>query len=110
MTTLEDLESGMDAECMAILGDSITFRPAGGSALAIKAYVNFEDMARSLDGTQAIEQNITVQVRKVDLPAKPRAQDRITLGKVAGKIYQPVNVGQDISGTHWNFELRQVNA
>ena len=110
MSTLEDLEAGMDAACMAALGDSITFRPAGGSVLPLSAYVDFEELARSLDGGQAIEQAMTVQILCSDLPARPTGSDRVTLGKVPGKTFKPINVTRDKSGTHWAFDLQAVNA
>jgi hypothetical protein len=106
--TLEDLEPGMDAQCMSILGDSITYRRASGSTLSLKAYVNFEEMARSIDIGKAIEQAMTVEVQISDLPQRPAPTDRITLAKVAGRTFQPINVSRDRSGTHWIFDLKKV--
>lgn len=110
MTPLEDLEAEMDDACISILGDSITFRPAGGSARALSAYVEFDEQARSLDGGEAIEQAMKVEVSMADVPIRPKATDRVTLAKIPGRIFQPINVGRNKSGTHWEFELRRVNA
>lgn len=98
----------MDAECMTILGDSITYRRASGPTLSLKAYVNFEEVARSIDIGQAIEQAMLVEIRISDLPQRPAPADRITLGKVPGITFKPINVGRDRSGTHWAFELKRV--
>lgn len=110
MNTLEDLEAGMDSTCMSILGDSITYRPASGPTIPIKAYGNFEDLVRSLDAGQAIEQDMLFEVLRSDVPVRPTLACRITARKLPGKIFQPVNVSLDRSGTHWQFELKRVNA
>ena len=108
MKTLEELEPGMDAECMSILGDSITYRRASGPTLSLKAYVNFEEVARSIDIGQAIEQAMTAEIKVSDLPQRPALADRITLAKVSGRTFQPINVSRDRSGTHWIFDLKKV--
>lgn len=108
MSTLEDLESGLDDACMSTLGDSISYTPAGGSALAIKAYVNHEEVARSLDNGAAIEQAMTLEIQRSAIPLRPASGDRITLAKVAGKTFKPANVTLNPGGTHWIFELVKV--
>lgn len=109
MNTLEELESGMDASCMSILGDSITYRPVSGPAKSIKAYVSFEELARALEVGQAIQQAMTCEVQRSDVAVRPSDACRITLAKVPGKTFKPVNVSLDRSGTHWLFELVKVN-
>lgn len=110
MKTLEELEAGLDAKCITVLGDTITYRPAGGAALSLKAYVNHEDVARSLDVGQAIEQQMTCEVLRSDVPARPGSAVRISLPKIPGKLFQPVNVTLSPGGTHWAFDLKAVNA
>ncbi len=109
--TLEDLEGAfLDAPCMAILGDTIRYRPSGGSFRTAKAYVEYQGTLRSLDTGQVIEQDITVQILANDLAAKPGGTARITLPKIPGITYKPANIRRDRSGTHWEFELVRVNA
>ena len=49
-----------------------------------------------------------VEVQISDLPQRPADADRITLAKVSGRTFKPINVGRDRSGTHWVFELKRV--
>lgn len=111
MTSLEDMQGEfLDTPCMAILGDTIRYRPAGGSWLTLKAYVDHRDSATSFDGSQVIAQDILVQALRSDIPVKPGSGARITLPKVPGKMFKPINVGNDVSGDYWEFALQAVNA
>ena len=67
-------------------------------------------LAPPLDGAQAIEQDIGVQLLKSAVPQKPSGACRITLGKLAGLTFKPVNVRSDTSGNYWEFEVVKVNA
>lgn len=107
---LEDVEAILDEVCMAGLGDGIGYKAAGAATFTpMRAYVEYGELARSLDGGQAIEQNIRVEVLCSQVPARPGAAVRITLGKLPGKTFKPVNVGLTDSGTHWAFEVERVN-
>lgn len=109
-STLEDLEgSFLDEPCMAILGDTITYKPVMGSATTIKAYVDFPEEIQSLEGGRAVAQEITVQVLISDVPVRPSGACRVTIRKLPGLTYKPVNVRRDRSGSHWEFELVQAN-
>lgn len=112
MSVLEDMEGAfMDGPCMEYLGDSIAYKTAAASSFTeMHAYVDYRDMARSFDGAQAIEQDIGVQLLKSDVPQKPSGACRITLGKLAGLTFKPVNVRSDTSGNYWEFEVVKVNA
>lgn len=107
---LEDLEASLDEACMAGLGDGIGYKAVGASTFAaMRAYVEYGELARSLDGGQAIEQDIRVEVLCSQVPARPSDAVRITLGKLPGKVFKPINVGLTDSGTHWAFEVKRVN-
>jgi hypothetical protein len=109
--TLEDIEgSFLDAPTMAILGDSISYKTSGGSFVAIRGYVDFGESARDLETGQIIAQEITVEVLRTDVPVRPNAQCRVTIGKLAGRIYKPVNIRNSEDGNHWLFEVDRVNA
>ena len=110
LPTIEDMEGVLDTSCMAILGDTISYKPAGGSFAATKAYVDHREALRALDNATVIEQAITVQLLMADHPVKPGGGARVTLPKIAGAIFHPVNVRFDASGTHWEFELERVSA
>lgn len=107
MSTLEELTDDIDAICMAELGDTISYVPSGSAALTIKAHPDYADHNRNIGGVDVMEQNIMLAVRKVDVPRKPVSADRVIMPKKPGKIYRPVNVGTDESGTHWMFELQE---
>lgn len=109
MRNLEDLEAGLDEPCMAILGDSISYKAPGGSFAAIRGYVDFGEQARDLQTGQVIAQDITVEVRHADVPTRPSALARIMIGKLPGKVFRPVNVRNSEDGNHWLFEVEAVN-
>lgn len=106
---LESIMGDLDGTCMAVLGDSVRYRPAGGVFADRKGYVEYPEALRDLENGRAIEQDIMVQLLKADVPAKPGSQCRITLGRLPGMLFKPVNVRSDRSGTHWEFEVVSVD-
>lgn len=108
LPTLETLTAGLDRACAQVLGDTIQYRAAGGEYAPIKAHVNYRDMAQAFEAAQAIAQDIMVTLPKTDVPAKPGAADRLTLPRVPGATFKPINVRSDESGTHWEFEVVKV--
>jgi hypothetical protein len=109
--TLEDLQDDiLDATCMAALGDSIRYKPAGGSYFSIRAYVEYPEAIRDIETGSVIEQDITVDVLMTDVPARPSSACRVRLGRMAGLTFKPINIRRDRSGSHWQFDLEKVNA
>ena len=108
LPTLESMEAELDSNVMAALGDAISYTPSGSSALSIRAHVDYEDGEIAVGGAEAIQPDISVEILKSDLPSRPVSADRITLSKVPGKTFRPVNVSTDKSGTHWLADLREV--
>ena len=105
---LESLTPEIDAVTADVLGERITYRANGGAPFYPKAHVYYADMQRDIGAGQTIEQDITVHIRKVDLPTMPNSADRITLGKRLGVTFKPVNPSHDDSGTHWIVNLKIV--
>ena len=105
---LESLTGEIDAVTADVLGERITYRVNGGPPIYPKAHVYYADMQHDIGAGQAIEQDITLYVRKISLPAMPNSSDRITLGKRPGVIFKPVNPSHDDSGTHWVVNLKIV--
>lgn len=105
---LESLTGEIDAVTADVLGERITYRVNGGPPIYPKAHVYYADAQRDLGGGAVIEQDITVHIRKISLPAMPNSADRITLGKRPGKVFKPVNPSHDDSGTHWIVNLKVV--
>lgn len=108
MSDLESLTPDMDAAIDDILGERITYRVNGGPPIYPKAHVYYRDVQTDIGGGQAIEQDITVHIRKISLPRMPNSTDRVTLGKRLGVTFKPVNPSLDDSGYHWIVNLKIV--
>lgn len=106
---LSDVEADLDQTVMAALGDTVRYRPVGGVFADKRAYVEFPETLFSPDTGTMIAQDIMVDILKTDVPAKPTGSCRITLGKVPGKTFKPVNVRSDKSGAHWQFEVVETD-
>lgn len=108
---MEDFEGAMDRMCIDTLGDSIEYKEAGASGYAaVRGYVEHSEAVRDLQTGMIIEQDITVELLRADVPARPSGAARVRLPKIAGKTFRPVNVRLGESGTHWLFELEAVSA
>lgn len=108
--TLEDLtDEVLDATCMAALGDSVEYASNGSTFTAYRAYVDYGEALRDLQTGQVIEQDITVEMLVSDI-ARPTSTARITLGRLSGLTFRPVNIRRDNSGTHWQFNVEKVSA
>jgi hypothetical protein len=105
---LEDFEGGLNAQCMALLGDSLTYTPVSGSPVT-RGYVDYRDVARDIQTGQIIAQDIMVQILRTDAPVRPSSSCRVALGKIAGTTFRPINIRRDESGDHWEFELEAVD-
>lgn len=111
-STLESLQGAfLDEPCMAALGDTIEYRPSGANRyITMLAYVDYTDMMQSLDGAQAIDQDVSVEALRSDIPTKPDSSCRVRLPKLPGKTFKPINVRSDESAAFWLFELKAVSA
>jgi hypothetical protein len=108
---LEDMQDDdLDAACMAALGDTIRYKPVGGAYRTLSAYVSYADAIRDIETGQMIAQDITVDMLIADVPVKPSGQCRLTLARLSGLTFRPINVRRDNAGTHWQFEVEKVNA
>lgn len=105
---LDDQLAALDAACLDHLGELISYTPAGGSALSIRAYVDYTDGEVFLGAGQAVEQEITVSLLKASVPAKPGNSDRLTLARKTGQTFRPTGAASDASGTHWTFTVKEV--
>ena len=101
LPTLESLDSLLDGTTMTVLGDSLTY-----DGVAHKGFVDYGEQTRV--GIGAIEQDMTVQIRRADIPVRPSASNRVVLARLPGETYQPAAVELDDSGNHWVFALKRV--
>jgi hypothetical protein len=107
---LEDLEDEfLNRVCMDALGDGIQYKVVGGSYVAKKVYGDFAEALRDISTGQVISQDITCQMLVEDLPRRPIDGDRLTINRIAGVTYKPVNVRRSQDGKHWEFEVVKVN-
>lgn len=108
--TLEDFDAADNAACETLVGDTISYRPAGGGAfVSLKGYVDYADALRSIETGQVIEQDISVELRKSLATERPSTNTRLRLAKLPGKTFRPINVRSSSDGDHWLFEVQQVD-
>lgn len=111
MPSLRDFEGRVNRACMDGLGYDLLYKAVGSARYVEKlAFIDHTDAARSIDGGMMIDQDVTLEVLRDDVPAKPTDACRMQLPRIPGKTFKPVNVRSDETGTHWSFELKQVNA
>lgn len=109
LPTLDSLTAAMDRVCADVLGEAIQYRAAGTAGYsALPAHVDYRDGMLELGGAQLTAQRIRVALLRADVVAKPSRETRLVLPKLAAKIFRPVNVVTDESGTHWEFDCEEV--
>lgn len=105
---LESISDRMESDINDRVGERITYIPDGGGPIYPKAHVFYGDAQQDIGAGQAIEQDITVHIRKFSLPHMPRSADRIMLGRRPGVTFRPVNPSTDNSGFDWIVNLKVV--
>lgn len=108
LPTLESQIFRLNRACVDILGETIQYKPSGGAYGAIQAHVDYRDASKAFQGAEAVTQDMTIQVLIADVPTRPSGQCRVTLAKVPGRTFKPIAIRRDESGTHWEFELKDV--
>ena len=99
----------MNVACRDILGHDIFYTPLGGTRRIVRVQGNYEDGEVAGGFSGAVEQQIELMFLKADVPVMPRKGDRITLPRIPGKTFEPINVQNDESGHHWLFNVKAVN-
>lgn len=110
LPTLEDFEPRLYRTSIDVLGDSIQYKVAGGAFVAKKVYGEFAEAVRDISSGMAVSQDITCQMLVDDLPRRPIDGDRLTIDRISGATYKPVNVRRSQDGKHWEFEVVKVGA
>jgi hypothetical protein len=107
--TLDALTPALDRTCADVLGDTVQYAADGVTFAARQAYVDYRDAVKAFEAAQVIEQEITVSgLLKSDVPARPTSAARVTLARLPGPTFQPLNVRTDEAGTGWEFEVKVV--
>lgn len=106
---LNDWTATLDEVCRDYLGETIQYKPAGGSFGDVTAHVDYRDMIKAFEAGQAVAQDIGLSLMKADVPAKPTRDCRVQLARLPGLTFRPINVRSDESGTHWECEVVQAD-
>lgn len=111
MVNINDLDALLDASVDAVLGDTISYTRAGGSASDIQAHVEYGDEPKNNTGFHDLHrQMFMVEISKSEMASKPQGGDRFTLPRTGAAIYGPINVTTSTSGNHWRFEVKRQSA
>jgi hypothetical protein len=79
------------------------------NGVSLAAIVDYREESRDIGGIGAVQQDMTVLLRRSLIAHRPDAKnDLITLPKIPGKSWQPIGVGLDESGDYWLFGLREA--
>lgn len=105
--TLDSVTDNLDASCIAILGDPISYAINGGAAASIRAYVDHSDKTEAFAGAEITNQDIWIEVLKSDVPA-PGYNDRITLPELSGVTLAPRDWKNNRDGRMWHIYLKKV--
>lgn len=107
MSALEALDVELESTTRALLGDTITYTPAGRPSLpAFDAIVDYAESADRRGGSRLIQDDMSVEV-PVSLVAEPDGKDVIALPKRPGKQYHPRDWLRDESGDCWVIALKE---
>jgi hypothetical protein len=108
--TLDSMTELLDETSRDVLGETIQYKPSGGSYAGLGAHVDYGEATERFEAAQIVTQAIRVSLMKADVPAKPGSAVRVQLAKLAGLTFKPVNVASDSAGTHWEFDLETVSS
>lgn len=109
MPNIEDFTPMLDRACADIVGETVAYSADGGAFVSLQAHVLYRDATTTIEIAQAIEQDVSVAMLKVDVPVKPGKASRIRFGKLPGRTFRIINVRTDDAGTEWNFEVKDVS-
>jgi len=106
--TLDSLTSKLFSDVATGIGDPITYTRAGKAPVSLMAHVDYREIDRNL-GIGVVEQDIQVEILMSDLAGRPATSDRITFGRITGRIYRPnTDVSRDTAGRAWVFTVKEV--
>lgn len=106
---LEDFDAALNATTLDLLGDTITYKPYGGSPLTFRAIVDYGDNVEQLSGSEMIVGDCAVEVPKARI-AEPDKRDEIVLPKRVGQTFQPKSYRLDETGMNWLILLKKKPA
>jgi hypothetical protein len=107
MTVLRDLTADLDQRINDVLGDEITYTPAGGEADTFNTWVEVgsTDIVTGNSAAKAARASIEVPFTKV---AEPSREDRVAIAIRPGRIYAPASWEEGQTGSAWIVQLKRV--
>lgn len=102
--SLEDFDALLESKTRDLLGDTITYIPAGGAPLTLKAVVDYSDTDETLGSSRAASSDVAIEV-PVSIIATVSSGDVVTLPRT-GLNYQPRQSLRDESGMSWLILLK----
>lgn len=83
--SLDALTDDLDEICIEELGDPITYKMTGKTAKTVYGFVDHTDKSVGFNGVQVTNQDIEIELRKVDVPVI-LPTDEITLPQLGLKF------------------------
>lgn len=111
-TSLELHTDTLDETTVEMLGDSIRYTAAiDGIEYRRKVWADHRTQ-RTGPSVGVMVGDCFIEIRKVDLPAKPSGQDEVFLPRKgeAGETFNPKQVDEDESGNWWIVALKKKPA
>ena len=104
---MTDIFDDLDRITAEVVGDPITYTPAGGQPLTFNAFVENDDVLVGFGNTSGTVCDAHVQVRKIDVPVKP-AKDSVFFLPRVGRSFNPKEATSDKTGRLWNIALKLI--
>ncbi len=108
LPTLDSLTDMLDEKTVELLGDPITYTPAGGTARALMVWGDQGERNQAGGGIGVIVGEKVIEVRMADAPVRPGPG--VIVEFADGSRYEPREVRSDESGRWWIVGLKAKRA
>ncbi|MCW1985593.1 MULTISPECIES: hypothetical protein [unclassified Novosphingobium] len=105
---LEDMLDDLAITSADILGDGLSYTPAGGIATPMRGYVDFGDQQQDMQTGKVIAQDIRIELPIATCPIRPTGQARLTINLLPGIVFKPIDIERSDDGHHWVFNVEKV--
>lgn len=107
VVALEDLDAPLEQTTRDLLGDTITYTPAGGGPLTFKAIVDYGDNIEQLGSSGVMTSDCAVEL-PVSIIAEPAKGDVALLPRRPGQRFGPKDWKRDETGFNWLVPLARL--
>jgi hypothetical protein len=108
MTNLRDLSPLIEDSVNDLLGDEITYTPAGGSADTFNAWVEFDNEELRAPGSASTARVFLVEVPKARVPVVDKEGDRISIKLLPDMVFKPARIENGETGETHRITLMAV--